>query len=137
VPLRRLLVSPGFDWSGNVRQLERAVERARDRAVHRDPDATLLTPEHLEARDLGQVPVAALASSEPVAGDAPSVTWQKLQAERTRIDEREQALLRNALADANGVVAQAARDLGIARTTLAHRLDALGIRAPKRSEEPK
>jgi transcriptional regulator with GAF, ATPase, and Fis domain len=137
VPLRRLLVSPGFDWSGNVRQLERAIERARDRAVHRDADATLLTPEHLEARDLGQVPIASLASSEPAAGDAPSVTWQKLQAERTRIDEREQALLRKALADANGVVAQAARDLGIARTTLAHRLDALGIRAPKRSEEPK
>ena len=137
VPLRRLLVSPGFDWSGNVRQLERAIERARDRAVHRDPDATLLTPEHLEARDLGQVPVTALASSEPVVSDAPSVTWQKLQAERTRIDEREQALLRKALADANGVVAQAARDLGIARTTLSHRLDALGIRAPKRTDDPK
>jgi len=137
VPLRRLLVSPGLDWSGNVRQLERAIERARDRAVHRDADATLLTPEHLEARDLGQVPVTALASAEPVASDAPSVTWQKLQAERTRIDEREQALLRKALTEANGVVAQAARDLGIARTTLSHRLDALGIRAPKRSEEPK
>ena len=37
-------------------------------------------------------------------------------------------MVRRALADAKGVVAQAARTLGIARTTLSSRLDMLGLR---------
>ena len=136
VPLRRLLVSGGLDWSGNVRQLERAIERARERAVQRDPEATTLTPEHLEARDIGQQPL------EPphveVEGTAAlGATWQRLQAERTKIDEREQALLKEALAQSGGVVAHAARELGIARTTLSSRIDALGVRPPRRSEPAK
>jgi transcriptional regulator with GAF, ATPase, and Fis domain len=60
-----------------------------------------------------------------------------LQAERDALDEREQSMLRKALADSGGVVAQAARELGIARTTLSHRIDALGIRAPRRSDPAK
>jgi transcriptional regulator with GAF, ATPase, and Fis domain len=140
VPLRRLLVSPAIDWSGNVRQLERAIERARERAVLRDPEATLLTPEHLEARDLGQTPATSLATSATSETDAPEplgVAWQRLQAERGNLDEREQSMLRKALAESGGVVAQAARELGIARTTLSHRIDALGIRASRRSEPAK
>jgi transcriptional regulator with GAF, ATPase, and Fis domain len=54
-----------------------------------------------------------------------------LQAERTKIDQREQELLCQALKASGGIVAQAARDLGIARTTLSSRIDTLGIRAPR------
>jgi transcriptional regulator with GAF, ATPase, and Fis domain len=133
LPLRRLLVSPALDWSGNVRQLERAIERARERAVARDPEAMVLTPEHLESRDVDHASIEeaqTTASSPP--DEALGVTWQKLQAERSRLDEREQAVLKQALSESNGVVAQAARELGIARTTLSSRIDALGIREPKR-----
>ncbi|HEY1697809.1 MAG TPA: sigma 54-interacting transcriptional regulator [Polyangiaceae bacterium] len=135
VPLRRLLVSPALEWSGNVRQLERAIERARERAVARDPEATVLTPEHLEARDVDHAPLAQAVVAGDAGVSAPeplSVTWQRLLAERERLDEREQAVLKRALSESGGVVAQAARDLGIARTTLSSRIDALGIREPKR-----
>jgi transcriptional regulator with GAF, ATPase, and Fis domain len=135
VPLRRLLVSPALEWSGNVRQLERAVERARERAVARDPEATMLTPEHFEARDVDHASLSAAASG-PAAPPELGSAWQLLQAERSKIDEREQSVIRQALAKAGGVVAHAARELGIARTTLSSRIDALGIRTPKRSDPP-
>jgi transcriptional regulator with GAF, ATPase, and Fis domain len=133
VPLRRLLVSPALEWSGNVRQLERAIERARERAIARDPEATVLTPEHLEARDMDHVSLTAAAAKGSVPPvDSLGTSWQRLQAERAKLDEREQSVLREALAKSGGVVAQAARELGIARTTLSSRIDALGIRAPRR-----
>jgi transcriptional regulator with GAF, ATPase, and Fis domain len=132
VALRRLLVSPALDWSGNVRQLERAIERARERAVARDPEATVLTPEHLEARDVDHASLDAPAGPGPIAAEPLGTIWQKLQAERAKLDEREQSVLRHALAQSGGVVAQAARDLGIARTTLSSRIEVLGIRTPRR-----
>ena len=93
--MRRLLVSPAFDWSGNVRQLERAVERARERALTRDPAATALGPEHFEARDLGAASIDGNEAREregPIDG-----VWQALQCERAKIDEREQDVIQQAL----------------------------------------
>jgi transcriptional regulator with GAF, ATPase, and Fis domain len=134
--VRRLLVSQTLEWSGNVRQLERVIQRGRDRAVSRDPEATVLVPEHIDTRDLG---IASLeAPSDPTQATAapapPGTRWQALQSSRTRIDEEEAALIRATLEECNGVVAHAARELGIARTTLASRVDALGVRTvPRRS----
>ena len=136
VPLRRLLLSKELDWSGNVRQLERTIERARERAVIRDPEAVLLTPEHLEARDLGQAPPQSVAGPDEDESPPLGVEWQHLQAERAKLDEREQSVLRRALMQSGGVVAQSARELGIARTTLSSRIDALGIRGGLRRSEP-
>jgi transcriptional regulator with GAF, ATPase, and Fis domain len=133
VPLRRLLVSPTLEWSGNVRQLERAVERARERALSRDAEATVLTPEHLESRDVDHASIdAAQGTTSSPPDEALGTAWQKLQAERSRIDEREQSVLKQALAQSGGVVAHAARELGIARTTLSSRIDALGVLRPPR-----
>jgi transcriptional regulator with GAF, ATPase, and Fis domain len=135
VGVRRLLLSPALEWSGNVRQLERVVLRARERALLRDAEATELVPEHFEARDLDGVSPseAAVSSRAPEqratpADEALSSTWQRLQGERARIDEAEQAVVRRAMEEAAGVVSQAARSLGIARTTFASRLDVLGMR---------
>jgi transcriptional regulator with GAF, ATPase, and Fis domain len=141
VGVRRLLLSPSLDWAGNVRQLERVVLRARERALLRDPEATELVPEHFEARDLdGVSPSDASVSSArtpdtTLAEEAPASTWQRLQADRARIDEAEQAVVRRAMTQANGVVSQAARSLGIARTTLSSRLEMLGMRRGARTEE--
>jgi len=132
VALRRLLVSPAIEWSGNVRQLERVVARARDRALTRDPESTELRPEHLESRDLEGVHPLHAANSSPIPEPAsPASEWQGLQADRARLDEREQAVIRQTLRRAEGVVSRAARDLGIARTTLASRIDNLAIRNEK------
>jgi two-component system nitrogen regulation response regulator GlnG len=134
VELRRLLVSPAIEWSGNVRQLERVVERARSRAVARDPEARQLTPDHVGPRDLDFAAGVTPEAAPPVADASLASGWQRIQSERDRLDQQEQDLLRQALKDAGGVVSQAARSLGIARTTLSGRLDALGVRAPRGSE---
>ena len=138
VGVRRLLLSPTLEWSGNIRQLERVVLKARERAITRDPEASELVPEHFEARDLdGVSPNDAAATSQRTPGGAIpqdeslSASWQRLQAIRANADESEQAIVQRALSEANGVIAQAARSLGIARTTLSSRLEVLGIRAKK------
>ncbi len=133
LPLRRLLVSPAYDWAGNVRQLERAVERARERALTRDPGAAILSPEHFEARDLG---ASAIEGRECREREGPlDGAWQALQGERAKIDEREQDVIQQALRLSGGVVAQAARLLGVARTTLASRVEALGMRSARRDRQ--
>jgi transcriptional regulator with GAF, ATPase, and Fis domain len=132
VAARRLLLSPTIEWSGNVRQLERVVLRARERARLRDPEASELVPEHFEARDLDgvsptQASAAPTATESAGQADLASI-WQRLQADRARTDEAEQEIILRALTEAGGVVAQAARSLGIARTTLGSRLEVFGLR---------
>lgn len=129
--VRRLLLSPDLSWPGNVRQLERAVMRARERALARDPDAQTLLVEHFEERDIGMGSKNEGSNAEPAPIGA---KWQQLQRERSRLEDEEKDLLREALNATNGVVSQMARDLGIARTTLASRLDALGLRGSKTTE---
>ncbi len=137
VEMRRLLVSPALEWSGNVRQLERVIMRVRDRALVRDPEATELRPEHLESRDLdGISPLQAReAPSAETSETSLASEWQQLHAERARIDDRERAVIRRSLMGSGGVVAQAARVLGIARTTLASRIEILEI-TKSRSKNP-
>ncbi|MBX3252265.1 MAG: sigma-54-dependent Fis family transcriptional regulator [Myxococcales bacterium] len=125
--LRQLLVSPKLTWPGNVRQLERVIERARERAVASAPAGTTLTPEHLDARDLGST--AVVPRPPRSSGDAPGTRWQALQSERANLDDEETMLIRETLAACDGVVTYAARELGVARTTLSSRIDALGIRS--------
>jgi two-component system response regulator HupR/HoxA len=120
--LRRLLVSAALDWPGNIRQFERVILRARDRAVARDPEGTELRPEHLEPREIERTTAA-----PSVQGRTTGERWRDLQEQRAILEGREAEVVRAALAGASGTVAQAARDLGIARTTLASKLDALGI----------
>jgi hypothetical protein len=55
------------------------------------------------------------------------VAWRLLQETKALMEERESEILREALARHGGVVAHAAKELGIARTTLAGRIEALGI----------
>ena len=128
--VRRLLVSSNLGWSGNVRQLERVVMRARERAVARDPEATTLLVEHIDARDLGET-AAGMGTSPSQPPLSIASKWQQLQSTRSRIDDDEKDLLRTALNESGGVVAHVARELGVARTTLASRLDALGLRPSK------
>jgi transcriptional regulator with GAF, ATPase, and Fis domain len=132
VPLRRLLVSAEHGWPGNIRQLERAVERARERAVAQDPCAATLGPEHFDTGERGAPAVAALTPAPAAAHASLSAGWLELQAARADLDGREQELLREALRRSDGVIAHAARELGIARTTLSSRIDALRARVTER-----
>jgi transcriptional regulator with GAF, ATPase, and Fis domain len=136
---RRLLLSPALDWTGNIRQLELVVLKARARAITRDAEACELLPEHFDARDADGVSsseVEPAASCRALAGstsqdESLSASWKRLQESRAQLDESEAAIVQRALAEANGVVASAARSLGIARTTLASRLEVIGLRVKR------
>jgi DNA-binding NtrC family response regulator len=140
---RRLLLSSELRWPGNVRQLEAAIQRACERALSRDPEATAIEPEHLVARDLAvaelpdgaawpsTAPVAAPAAADPILGDSDPAdfagNWRRLNELRDGLQERERELFTSLLARCNGVVARAARELGISRTSLVSRLSTYKI----------
>ncbi|MBI4538520.1 MAG: sigma-54-dependent Fis family transcriptional regulator [Gemmatimonadetes bacterium] len=107
--LERLTV---YDWPGNVRELENVIERAlvlADGGLIEEHDLPFLP--HTEG--------AAAAASVPVGG-------LDLNAAVEGLEER---LLRQALALAKGVKAEAARLLGIKPSALYYKLEKYGIEA--------
>ena len=131
---RRLLTSSALGWEGNVRQLENALRRARERALRSDPDTATLEPEHVAPIDIGadgiEVPHAdAVPDAAPgfVVGDDLLDAWVRLENERVGLDAVEARIIQRAVTRNGGVVAHAARELGVPRTTLLSRMNALGI----------
>ncbi|MCB1561626.1 MAG: sigma-54-dependent Fis family transcriptional regulator, partial [Xanthomonadales bacterium] len=94
----------GHDWPGNVRELQREMARA---AVF------LGNGDALSRVDLG-------LSLQQEQGDAGTDLNAQLQAAERRI-------LRTAITAAAGNISEAASRLGIARSTLYRRMEALGI----------
>ena len=128
-----LALLKGHPWPGNVRQLENAIEHAVAFA-----EGTVVTVADLPP----EVRVTAEAAEENVAerikrldgafapahsgydGRGPASLFQAEQMERGR---RERELLVRALSAADGNKAEAARALGVARSTLLSRLKRLGL----------
>lgn len=115
--LRRVLVSGTVEWSGNVRELEAAVLRGRERALAKDPGCTELRPEHMRLSTLpsssASAPAAPLAS-EPKDSRPLSTRWKELD---TQIVDARLELANEALAKHGDNAAAAADELGIPRTT--------------------
>jgi DNA-binding NtrC family response regulator len=108
-----------YDWPGNVRELANALEYA---LVH--AEGTSVLPRHLppEMRESGQG--AAASWGEP-AGMPPTGLVQAYYRAPTGSEERE--ALSRALRESGGNRAQAARRLGMSRTTLWKRLKQYGL----------
>ena len=102
----RLLVA--YDWPGNVRQLESVIERA------------LLLSESSEVQP-EDLPAAVRAGIGLPGGDV----GIEIPDTGIDLDALEQALIRKALAKAEGNVSRAARLLGLSRRTLQYRLEKL------------
>jgi len=128
IALRRALMDPANGWPGNIRQLERAVGRARERAVTRDASADALGTEHLSPDDIGGMQARIMAPPPPSQGAEPDAraAYLRLQAERARVDALEQQVLQEAVDAHDGTVSHAARALGVARSTLISRMEAHG-----------
>ena len=149
---RRLLLSRELRWPGNVRQLEAAIQRACDRALTRDPDTTVIEPDCFEPRDLAvselpghqswpepatapHGPAAAAPASPTTIGDLlagvdpgdTAATWGLLNELRAQVQERERELFVALLERSGGVVARAAREIGMSRTSLVSRLNTYKI----------
>jgi transcriptional regulator with GAF, ATPase, and Fis domain len=140
-----------YRWPGNVRQLENVIERAV--VVADGPVITLreLPPELLADRPEREGPAHAggilreadllpevraeetelwspgLTSPLPAALAPSGGPTSVIQAERADRERRERELLVRALAAAGGNKAEAARALGMARSTLVSRLKRLGL----------
>jgi len=126
--LRRALVSEELAWRGNVRQLEAVMRRGRERAIYRSPETSTVELSDIRHRELGITRPVALARALETPQDLGVASrYAGLAAERERVDVRERELLREALDEANGVVAKVARDLDMPRTTLISRLRTLGM----------
>jgi two-component system response regulator HydG len=113
-----------YDWPGNVRELEHSVERAcalsSGPVLHLGDLPTQLQQQGLEARR-----TAAAAAEPDREGGAPEV--------RTLADLERQAIL-GAIRTLNGDKLQAAKLLGIGKTTLYRKLKEYGIADPLREE---
>jgi two-component system response regulator HydG len=112
------------DWPGNVRELENSVERAcalsSGPVIHLGDLPTQLQQQGLEARR------TAAATHETAAGAAaPEV--------KTLADLERDAIL-GAIRTLNGDKLQAAKLLGIGKTTLYRKLKEYGIADPLRDE---
>ena len=113
LPLARHFLEPGYellpdaertlvrhDWPGNVRELRNSIRRA----------CLLANSTRITAPDL-------MLSGSGTAG-----TWEALPAREPDRDEIESALTRH-----EGVIAKAARELGLSRQSLYRRMEKLGI----------
>jgi len=113
VAMDRLL---SYQWPGNVRQLESAIERAVILA-----DGEVIEEHHLPPEILNP-----LSGSKPYAGiDLPGTGLN--------LEELEKHLLMRAMEKSGGVIAKAARLLGLTYRTLQYRLDKYEIHYPPKT----
>jgi transcriptional regulator with GAF, ATPase, and Fis domain len=124
-----LAVLKGFDWPGNVRQLENVINRAV--VVVEGPVVTVrdLPEEVVAAAGEGrsEAILSVYAPRPPEVEADRKVVNASYQAELADRDRREREHLVRALAAAGGNKAEAARALGVARSTLVSRLRRLGL----------
>lgn len=130
VALRKRLLGSDLEWPGNVRQLERLVQRAYDRARIEGAD-NVVDLMHLDSRDYGRGPsLSPLATSPP----PPTVDrWRAFVSERELLETNERELLRALLTEHDGNVSRVARAVELPRSTLVSRLETLGIDARRRT----
>ncbi len=138
-----LALLKSYPWPGNIRQLENAIQHAvviaekpqvtidelpaelRAASSVLDDEQSLLDDEVREAIDHWPPLSAYTPASSGIM--APSSLMSAIQNERAERERRERDRLVRALAAAGGNKAEAARALGMARTTFLSRLKRLGL----------
>ncbi|HSY23526.1 MAG TPA: sigma 54-interacting transcriptional regulator [Polyangiaceae bacterium] len=130
IDARIRLAKTAHGWPGNIRELEWIVRRANHRVLARGGAGREIAAADLG--DLGEGPaIDAGESLLTLANEEPAAEWKRLQEVRAHIEAREAELVRHALDRHENVIAHAAKDLGVARTTLAGRAQTLGLLAKR------
>jgi transcriptional regulator with GAF, ATPase, and Fis domain len=114
-----LAVLKGFSWPGNIRQLENVIERAVVIA-----EGSVITVRELPAELCQAVEPA---PSAEWTEDADLVNPDGAVFDRAEREQRERELILRALQSTGGNKAEAARSLGLARSTLVSRLKKYGL----------
>ncbi len=124
-----LAVLKGCSWPGNTRQLENVIERAVVMV-----EGPIITRKELPPELTAEIEPARWGDQEnQEAGsldaglESPPDLATLVQAERAQRERREREMLTRALAAAGGNKSEAARALGIARSTLISRLKRVGL----------
>ena len=104
-----------YDWPGNVREMENAIERA----------VILLSGEHITEKQLPE-PIVQQSFSDPVV--MPQAVLEQAIAEARPLEEVERQAILTALSSTGGNKSEAARRLGITRKTLHNKLKQYGVR---------
>ncbi len=134
-----LLLAPHLEWTGNIRELEAVLERARNRATATDEEAEIIEGRHLDLpvkrswRAADQA--VATATPEKIPPQAARERWEQLAEQRAALDALEREIIEAALQECEGVVAKTARELAVSRTSLISRMDRLRMRASAESTE--
>ena len=126
-----LLASPHFDWSGNIRELEAVLERARNRARASNPKDPVVEARHLglDTARTGEPKAAPISSipADPRTRDGIKARWKQLNDQKSDLDTVEKAIIEDALDACGGIVARTARVLSVPRTGLISRMATLEI----------
>jgi transcriptional regulator with GAF, ATPase, and Fis domain len=120
-----LALLKSYSWPGNIRELENVIERAvvvMEGATVTEAD---FPPELL--RDVGDLAWSADGDGDGADGEGLGLGLRVEPAERAERALRERERLVRALAAAGGNKAEAARALGMARSTLVSRLKKFGL----------
>jgi DNA-binding NtrC family response regulator len=136
----RQILSDVYEWEGNIRQLQAVIRRARDRAVAEGVSDGMLQVSHLGApprRERAPRPTSAAWQATPtinlndaspcVSSSSTEDRWQELQSQRSTLDELERELIDQAMRENRGVVAHAAKQLQVSRTSLLSRMATLSV----------
>ncbi len=126
-----------YSWPGNIRQLENAIQHAvviaeksqvtiEDLPVELRTDSLLVSGPSWEREEDDAVHASA-DSWPPLLASTPAPLRAAIAHERAERERRERDRLVRALAAAGGNKAEAARALGMARTTFISRLKRLGL----------
>jgi len=113
-----------YSWPGNIRQLESAIERAVLLC-----DGESITPRDLPAEVLARKSI--VRPGERARGDR-----FEIPPEGINFDNLERDLIMQAMEKADGVIAKAAKMLGMSYRTLQYRLEKFGVKKEGRALEP-
>ena len=109
----------GYDWPGNIRELENVIQRALCFT-----SAGVLQPEDIQI-DSANSKESSQASS--IAESAPEEAPSRYEKFRQMQLEQEREFLLKVIRECNGSIREAAKQLGLFRTALYNRLNHLGV----------